>query len=135
MLTPTVTAKRIVMVRMSTGDDLLERLKEAVAREKIANAIIVMGFGSVSSYHYHVVSSRDTPPAESYPQGDYALDILNVNGMIIDGRVHAHITFSDNRIALGGHLEKGCIAHTFTVIALQEVEEGGFSEWDAMKPL
>ena len=135
MLIQTVKPKRIIMVRLSPGDDLLDHLNEVVASEKIDNAIIVMGFGSVGSYHFHVVASHDTPPAESYPKGNYALDILNVNGMIINGRVHGHITFSDNRIALGGHLEKGCVALTFSVIMLYEVDDGNFVEWDAMKKL
>ena len=130
MLTQTVKPKRIVMVRLSTGDDILARLKEAVRKEGVKNASIVAGVGSVSSYHYHVISTRTNPPEEAYPKGDYPLDILNVNGLIIDGRVHAHITFSDNKVALGGHLEPGCIVQTFSVIIIHEFDDADFTDWD-----
>lgn len=130
MITLFPKPKRVVMVRLSSGEDLLASLEEAVRKDGIRNAAIVMGFGSVSAYHFHVVSTRDLPPDNAYPKGEYALDILNVNGLIIDGRVHAHITFSDNKVALGGHLEPGCIALTFTVIALHEYDDANFADWD-----
>lgn len=132
MVTQTVNRSRTILVRLSTGDDILAKLKEAVAKEGLKNAAIVSGVGSVSSYHFHVISTRTNPPEESDPAGDYPLDILNINGLIIDGRVHAHITFSDNKIALGGHMEPGCIVQTFSVIMLQEFEGANFKDWDAI---
>ncbi len=132
MLTQTVQPKRTVMIRLSTGDDILAKLREAVAKENIKNAAIVAGVGSVSAYHYHVISSRTNPPEEHDPQGNYPLDIVNINGLVIDGRVHAHITFSDNKVALGGHLEPGCTVQTFSVIMLHEFDEADFTNWDAI---
>lgn len=118
------------MVRLSCGDDILANLKAAVAKEKIKNASIILGFGSVSSYHFHVISTRTNPPVNSFSKGDYPLDILNLNGLVIDGRIHAHITLGDNKVALGGHLEPGCIAQTFSVIALNEYDGANFTDWD-----
>lgn len=130
MITQEVKRNRTIMIRLSTGEDILAAINEAVAREKIVNAAIVAGVGSVSSYHFHVISTRTNPPEESDPSGDYPLDIVNVNGLIIDGRVHAHITFSDNKVALGGHLEPGCVVQTFSVVMIQEMENADFTDWD-----
>jgi len=42
--------------------DMLEGLKQAVAREKIKNAVFISGFGSVTSYRVHVVATRHFLP-------------------------------------------------------------------------
>ncbi len=129
------TPKRLIQIRLSNGEDILACLREAVARENIKNAVILMGFGSVSSYHYHVVTTSALPPGEAYPKGEKALDVVNINGAIIDGRVHAHITFTDDMIALGGHLEPGCKVLTFIIVTLQEVDDVNMAEWDSWKTM
>ena len=41
-----------------------------------------------------------------------------MNGYIIDGRAHPHITFSDEEKAFGGHLEPGTQVFTFAVVTI-----------------
>ena len=77
--------------------------------------------------------SNELPPAESYPKSTQPLDVVAVGGLIIDGRVHAHIDFSDERNGFGGHLEEGCLALTFTVIALADLGEVKLSKWDTFQ--
>ena len=100
--------KRLITVRLSPGEDILLSLREAVKTEGLQNAVILEGVGSVRSHHYHVVSS----PA----------DIVNINGMVLEGRVHAHIVFANEKVAYGGHLEEGAKVLTFAVIVLAEVD-------------
>jgi predicted DNA-binding protein with PD1-like motif len=77
--------------------------------------------------------SNNLPPAESYPKSEQPLDVVAVGGLIIDGRVHAHIDFSDERNGFGGHLEEGCLALTFIVVALADLGEVKLSHWDTFK--
>ncbi len=83
------------------------------------------------SHHFHVIASTVNPPKEYFTKGEAAADILNLNGMIINGRVHAHITFSNEKVAYGGHLEKGCEVLTFSAITLAEVD-ADFDQWDSI---
>jgi len=46
---------------------------------------------------------------------------------------HAHIDFSDERNGFGGHLEEGCLALTFTIVALADLGEVKLSHWDTFK--
>jgi predicted DNA-binding protein with PD1-like motif len=133
MLSRVTNITRIVMVRINPGDDILLGIREAVKQHAIRNAVILTGFGSVRHSHFHVVMSNDLPPAESYPKSTQPLDIVAIGGMIIDGRVHAHIDFSDERNGFGGHLEEGCLALTFTVVALADLGEVTLSSWDTFK--
>ena len=130
MITGSATPKRIILLRLGNGEDVLASLEEAVKREKIGNALLVSGFGSVSAYHFHVVGDSNLPPANAFIKGERALDVVNVSGAIIDGRVHAHIDFTDDKVGLGGHVEPGCRVLTFMIITIQEVDGVSIAEWD-----
>jgi predicted DNA-binding protein with PD1-like motif len=114
----TTEFERIEIVKMRPGVDLLEGLNEAVRMQKIKNAVILAGIGSVTDYHYHVVSDKNLPPAMEYPSASVAMDMTTVQGYIMDGRVHAHITLSDENSMVGGHLEPGTKALTFFIITI-----------------
>lgn len=133
MLSRVTEIRRIIMVRINPGDDILLGLRQAVKEHAIKYAAILTGFGSVRKSHFHVVMSNNLPPAESYPKSEQPLDVVAVGGLIIDGRVHAHIDFSDERNAFGGHLEEGCLALTFIVVALADLGEVKLSHWDTFK--
>jgi predicted DNA-binding protein with PD1-like motif len=78
-----------------------------------------------------VVASPVNPPKEDFTRGDKPADIVNINGFIINGRVHAHIIHSDKDIAYGGHLELGVKVLTFAILTLAEVD-ADFDKWDAI---
>ena len=116
--------QRIVVVRLRRGTDLLDGLKKAVEQEKIRNAAILSGVGSLTSYHVHAVSNTTLPARNVYYKAEGPQDLLNVNGGVIDGRIHAHIIFSDDKKGLGGHLEPGTTVFTFAIVTLGVLEDG-----------
>jgi hypothetical protein len=123
--------KNLISIRLNPGDDILAALKQAVSENNIRNAVILSGVGSVISHHFHVVASRENPPLEYFTKGDAAADIVNINGGVLNGKVHAHITYSNEKVAYGGHLEPGCEVLTFTIITLAEIDTD-MSNWDAI---
>jgi predicted DNA-binding protein with PD1-like motif len=123
--------KNLVFMRFNPGDDLLAAIKEGVEKNNIRNAVILSGVGSVTSHSYHVVSSSVNPPNNEFVKGERPADIVNINGMVSNGRVHAHIIFSDTNIAYGGHLESGVKVLTFAILTLAEVE-ADFTHYDTV---
>ena len=125
--------ERIEIVRMRTGTDMLEGLNRFVEEKDVKNAVILAGIGSVSDYHFHVVSDRNLPPAEEFPRASVAKDLIAVQGYIFNGRVHAHITLSDENSVIGGHLEQGTKALTFFILTVgilpDELEIGGLDNY------
>lgn len=121
---PAVTAigsvfERVVIVRQKYKADLLRGLEQCVREEKISNAVILSGIGSVRSYHYHAVVNRTFPSKTVYVKDTAgSADIVNVNGYVINGRVHAHVTLANAEKAFGGHLEDGTEVFTFAVVTL-----------------
>jgi predicted DNA-binding protein with PD1-like motif len=110
--------ERIEIIRMRSGTDMLKGLNEAVKEKNIKNAVILAGIGSVTDYHFHVVSDKKLPPAEEFPKASVPKDLISVQGYILNERVHAHITLSDENSVIGGHLEPGTKALTFFIITI-----------------
>jgi len=125
--------ERIEIIRMRSGTDLLEGLNFVVNQKSIKNAIIITGIGSVTDYHYHVVSDKNLPPAQEYPKASVPMDMTTVQGYILNGKVHAHITLSDENSMVGGHLESGTKALTFFIVTIgvlpDDIDIEGFDNY------
>jgi hypothetical protein len=79
---------RIVTLRFKFGADLLAGIEKMVAQEKIRNAVILAGAGSVRGYHLHQVSNRDLPSKNMFEKDPTApADMISMNGYIIDGKI------------------------------------------------
>jgi predicted DNA-binding protein with PD1-like motif len=114
----TTSFERIVIVRLTYGSDVLEGLARAVREDGIQSAVILSGTGSLKSYSVHAVSSVELPPTNLFFKGKGPYDLTAVNGCVVGGRVHAHVTFSNGKLALGGHLEPGTTTYTFVIVTL-----------------
>jgi predicted DNA-binding protein with PD1-like motif len=105
-------------VRLKQHTDLLAGLQEAVEKEKIKNAVILSGIGSLTSYHIHVVDNNTFPSENVFFKDSIPVDLTSVNGYIFNGKVHTHINISDENLAIGGHLEPGTTVFTFAIITI-----------------
>jgi uncharacterized protein len=115
---------RIVILRFKFGTDLLAGLTSTIQKQGIRNAVILSGFGSVRNYQVHQVSNRDFPSKDLYVKNLTApADIVSMSGMVMNGRVHAHITLANADKAFGGHLEPDTNVFTFAVITLGVLDD------------
>jgi uncharacterized protein len=110
---------RIVTLRFKFDTDLLAGIEKIVKQEKIRNAVILSGIGSVRGYHIHQVSNRTFPSKNIFVKDPTApADLSSVNGYVINGKVHAHVTLSNPDRAFGGHLEPGTSVFTFAIVTI-----------------
>ena len=124
---------RLFIVRLDSGEDVLQGIRAAVEETGIRHALILSGVGSISRYHVHVVKTSNIPPGDVFFQGEGPYDILSITGMVMDGRVHAHITLSNTEKAMGGHLEEGCRILSFGVVMLAQTDGMDLTDWDRMR--
>src|SRR5947207_4274226 len=111
--------QRILVFRFKNQSDLLAGIEKMVKEQKIKNAVILAGIGSVRDYHVHSVSNRDFPSKNMFVKDPSApADIVSVNGFVVNGEVHAHITMTDPDKAFGGHIEPDTHVFTFAAITL-----------------
>ena len=117
--------ERIVVLRFKFGTDLLAGFEKMVKQEKIRNAVILSAMGSVRGYQVHQVSNRDLPSTNMFVKDPTApADLIGMNGFVIDGHIHAHVTLANPEKAFGGHLEPGTSVFTFAAVALGVLEPG-----------
>lgn len=135
MLTQTSDIRRVFILRLNPGDDLLQCIREAVKESGIHNGVILNGLGSLSSYHFHVVETTNLPPGNVYSKGDGPFDIVAMSGLVINGRVHAHVTFSNVERAMAGHLEEGCHVLTFAMVVIADTPDADMAGWDTVGSL
>jgi predicted DNA-binding protein with PD1-like motif len=111
--------KRILVFRFKYDTDLLAGLEKMVKQQNIKNAVILAGAGSVRNYHVHSVSNRTLPSKNIFTKDPTApADIVSMNGYIVNGAVHAHMTLTTGEKAFGGHLEPGTNVFTFGIITV-----------------
>ena len=116
---------RVVILRFKFDTDLLAGLQKMVKQEKILNAIILSGMGSVRGYQVHQVSNRTLPSKNIFVKNPTEpADILGMSGFIANGIVHPHISLATPDKAFGGHLEPGTNVFTFAVVTLGVLKDG-----------
>jgi predicted DNA-binding protein with PD1-like motif len=107
---------RILILRFKFKTDLLAGIEKMVKQEKIKNAVILSAAGSLRGYHAHQVSNRDFPSKNMFVKDPtLPVDLISMNGYIINGKIHAHMTLATPDKALGGHLEPGSEVFTFAI--------------------
>ncbi len=116
---------RVITLRFKFGTDMLAGLEKMVAQQKIRNAVILAGAGSVRGYHLHQVSNRELPSKNMFEKNANApADLISMNGYIIDGKIHAHMTLATPDKAFGGHLEPGTEVFTFGIVTIGIMKDG-----------
>ena len=110
---------RIVVLRFKYKADLLAGLEKMAKQEHIQNGVILSALGSVRGYQIHQVSNRTMPSQDTYETNPtQPADIASMNGYVVNGRIHAHITLSTPDRTMAGHLEPGTEVFTFAVITI-----------------
>jgi len=116
---------RILVLRFKYNTDLLAGIEKMVKQEKIRNAVVLSGAGSVRGYQIHQVSNRDFPSKNTFVKNPTEpADVIGMNGYIINGKIHAHMTMATPDRAFGGHLEPGTTVFTFGIVTLGVMSDG-----------
>jgi predicted DNA-binding protein with PD1-like motif len=111
--------QRVLIFRFKYQVDLLAGLEQMVKQNKIRNAVILAGAGSVRNYQVHQVSNRTFPSKDTFVKNPTApADLISMNGYIINGTIHAHVTMANPEKAFGGHLEPGTSVFTFAIVTV-----------------
>lgn len=122
---------RIVVVRLKYGTDLLAGIQRMVRQEGIRNGVVLAGIGSVSGYQIDQASSSRLPAKTTIERrpGSPA-ELIGMNGYIIDGRVHVHITLATQDRAIGGHLQENTKVLTCAIVTIAVTNNADFNRID-----
>lgn len=111
--------ERVLVLRFKYQTDLLAGLEKMVKENHIRNGVILSAIGSVRNYQIHQVTNRSFPSKNTFVKDASApADIAGMNGFIMGGKLHPHITLASPDKAFGGHLEPGTEVFTFAIVTV-----------------
>jgi len=113
---------RIHILRVDPGEDVLESARRFLKQAGIGQAVVLGGYGTLAAYHLHWVTHNRIPADSIFGRGEGGIEILSMNGLVVDGEPHIHVALSTPDGAFGGHLEPGCIAYVLCEVFFAEVE-------------
>jgi predicted DNA-binding protein with PD1-like motif len=125
-----MTAGKIHILRVDPGEDVLGSIKKCVEDARIRQAVILGGYGTLAAHHLHWVTHNRIPADSAFGRGEGGIEILSMNGLVVDGQPHVHVTLSTQKGAYGGHMEDGCTAYVLCEVYLAEVEGAALTRKD-----
>jgi predicted DNA-binding protein with PD1-like motif len=118
----TMNFRRIHILRVDPGEDVLESVLTFLGEAGIQQAVVLGGYGTLAGYHLHWVTHNRIPTENLFRRGSGGIEILAMNGLVVDGEPHIHVALSTPDGAFGGHLEPGCTAYVLCDVFFAEVE-------------
>jgi hypothetical protein len=104
------------------GEDVFESIQRFLDEAGVRQAVVLGGYGTLAGYHLHWVTHNRIPTETAFGRGYGGIEILAMNGLVVDGEPHIHVALSTPDGGFGGHLEPGCIAYVLCEIFFAEVE-------------
>jgi uncharacterized protein len=122
---------RIVVLRFKYQTDLLAGMEKMVKQENIRNGVILSGAGSVRGYQVHQVSNRTLPSHDMFENNpSEPADLVSMNGYVIEGKLHPHMTLATADKVIAGHLEPGTQVFTFAIVTIGVMNDVDFRRLD-----
>ena len=114
--------KKIHILRVDPGEDILASVEKFIADANLQQAVVLGGYGTMAAYHLHWVMHNRIPTDNFFRKGEGGIEILAMNGLVVESQPHIHVALSNPDGAFGGHLEPSCIAYVVCEIFFGELE-------------
>jgi predicted DNA-binding protein with PD1-like motif len=122
---------RIVVIRLKYKANLLDGMNKIVKEQHIKNGVILSAAGSLRGYEIHTVSNRDMPSEDTFVKNPtQPADLVSMNGYVINGRIHAHMTIATPDRVIAGHVEEGNEVFTFAIVTIGVMNDANFDKLD-----
>lgn len=110
---------RIVVIRLKNKANLLAGITKVVKDENIQNGVILSAIGSLRGYEVHAISNRDLPTQDTITGNPtQPVDLVSMNGYVINGRIHAHMTLATPDKVIAGHIENDNEVYTYAIVTI-----------------
>jgi len=113
---------RFWILRVDPGEDVLGSLKRFIREKGIRQGLVVAGYGTFARVRLHWVAHNRFPTENRFEEWEGGMELMGMNGMIVEGEPHVHFTASTPDGAFGGHLEEGCTCYVLCEITILELE-------------
>lgn len=113
---------KIIIIHLSHGENILESIQEEIKRLNVRNAVLLSAIGSLRKANLHFITNTDDQAVNQFITVERPIELSAVQGLIIDGVPHFHLTISEPDGMFAGHMEPGCEVQYLAEIALLELK-------------
>lgn len=115
-----------IVVRLDTGDMVLESIREACAEHDVETGAVVSAIGTLRNLNVHYLHTDDLEQEQEDRNTVLELDgcweVSGIQGLVADGEPHLHVTAFDGDRTIAGHLEAGNEVNALAEILLQRLD-------------
>ncbi len=86
---------KIHILRIDPGEDLLLSVRKFLAESGLRQAVVMSGYGTLAAYSLHWVEHNHIPTNNLFRKGEGGIEILAMNGLVVDGKPHIHMALSN----------------------------------------
>ena len=122
---------RIVVIRLKNKANLLAGMMKVVQEQHIQNGVILSAIGSMRGYEIHTISNRDLPTQNTYVKNpSQPADLVSMNGYVVNGKIHAHMTLATPDRVIAGHLEDTNEVYTYAIVTIGVMSDTNLDKID-----
>ena len=122
---------RIVVIRLKNKANLLDGMNQVIKEQHIQNGVILSAIGSLRGYEVHSVTNRDLPTQDTFVKNPtQPADLVTMNGYVINGRIHAHMTLATPDKVIAGHVEAGNEVYTYAIVTIGVMNDTNLDKID-----
>jgi predicted DNA-binding protein with PD1-like motif len=122
---------RIVVIRLKNGTNLLAGMNRVVKEQHIENGVILSAIGSLRGWEVHQISNRHLPTQDTIEGNPtQPCDLVSMNGYVINGRIHAHMTLATPDRVIAGHVEAGNEVYTYAIVTVGVMNDTNLAHID-----
>jgi predicted DNA-binding protein with PD1-like motif len=100
------------ILRLDPGEDVLKSIQSFLRQTRLRQAVVLGGYGTLAAYHLHWVTHNRIPTDNAFVRGEGGVEILAMNGLVVEGEPHIHMTLAAPAGAYLRHLRdflrRGC---------------------------
>lgn len=112
---------RGIVLHLGKGEPILGSVELACREMGIRDAAVISGIGSARRMRFHRIESTADKPVNTFITVEQACEIGGIQGPILNGEAHLHVSFSDRYHAYNGHLEPGSEVQYLLEVTLVEL--------------
>ena len=116
--------KRLHIVRVDPGEDVVGALGRYIKDSGLTQAWVLSGYGTLAKARLHWVADGRFPPRDVFTDIEGGIEIVAMSGTVVEAEPHIHVALATQAGAFGGHLEPGSTAYVLCEILLLELAGG-----------
>ncbi len=112
---------KTIIVSLEKGDLLRETIADISRKENIRNGVVLSGIATFDEANFQMTTTKGFPIGYHVEHLEEPLELVSLDGTIINGEPHIHGVISNAAQTWAGHILDGCRILYLGEMVIQEI--------------